>query len=183
MIGNEIQKLRKLHNLTQAELASKLNVSTSTIGMYESDNREPRIAIILKLSELFSVSTDYLLGSHTTEKILLNKSDFGSRLKVLRDSKNLTQADLADLLDVDRTSISKYENNKQEPELHIIRKISTLFNVSIDFLLGNSIDENIICADNSIEETLKEHFSQASNEEREKIFMLVSKLYWQYKEI
>lgn len=62
MIGNRIKLLREEFGLKQDELAKALNVSPSSIGMYERDEREPNDDITLKLSNFFGVSTDFLLG-------------------------------------------------------------------------------------------------------------------------
>lgn len=67
---------------------------------------------------------------------------FGRRLKEARHAKKLTQIEVAEILGIDDTTISKYENNKSEPDNETIRKLSSLYNCSIDFLLGKSIEKN-----------------------------------------
>lgn len=62
MLGNRIKILREELNIKQENLAKKVNVSPSAIGMYERDLREPNDEITLKLAEFFNVTTDYLLG-------------------------------------------------------------------------------------------------------------------------
>lgn len=62
MIGNRIKLLREEFNLKQEDLAKKIDVSPSAIGMYERDLREPNDDITLKLANFFGVTTDYLLG-------------------------------------------------------------------------------------------------------------------------
>ena len=62
MLGNRIKKLREEKNIKQEDLAKKVNVFPSAIGMYERDLREPNDEITLKLAEFFNVTTDYLLG-------------------------------------------------------------------------------------------------------------------------
>lgn len=62
MLGNRIKFLREELGLKQEELANKMSVSPSSIGMYETNKREPNNELILKLSNFFGVSTDYLLG-------------------------------------------------------------------------------------------------------------------------
>jgi len=61
MIGRRIAALRREANISQAELARKLQVSPSAVGMYEQGRREPSADILVKLSRIFRVSTDYLL--------------------------------------------------------------------------------------------------------------------------
>ena len=61
--------------------------------------------------------------------------NFGERIYKLRSEKNLSQGDLAEILDVSRQSISKWENNNAVPELSKLIKMSELFQVSLDDLV------------------------------------------------
>ena len=63
MFSERIKELRKANGLTQAELAKKLNVSASTVGMYEQGRREPDSEMLAKISDIFDVTIDYLLGA------------------------------------------------------------------------------------------------------------------------
>jgi transcriptional regulator with XRE-family HTH domain len=65
-------------------------------------------------------------------------------LKKLRKSNNLTQAELGKILGVGKTTISMYETGNSTPSDEIKLKIAEHFNISLDFLLGNS---NIILID------------------------------------
>lgn len=60
---------------------------------------------------------------------------FGNRLYVLRKSKNVSQGELAELLDVSRQSISKWENDKAYPEMTRLLFMSDYFGVSLDYLM------------------------------------------------
>ena len=62
MIGTRIASLRRQAGMSQAELAEKLNLSPSTIGMYEQGRREPPLATLVRIAELFNVSLDYLVA-------------------------------------------------------------------------------------------------------------------------
>jgi len=57
-----LRSIRKRRKLTQRELASKLNMSQSTIALYETGDRKPDPDTINKIADFFDVSTDYLLG-------------------------------------------------------------------------------------------------------------------------
>ena len=59
---NRIKKLREEFQMTQQELAEKLNGAKSTIAMYENETRKPSMEVLIKLSEIFNCSIDYLLG-------------------------------------------------------------------------------------------------------------------------
>lgn len=62
MLGEKIKELRLQNNLTQDELGKYLNLSTSTISMYENNSRDPDINTLINLSKFFGVTTDYILG-------------------------------------------------------------------------------------------------------------------------
>lgn len=56
--GDRIKELRKISNLTQLELAKKLNITDKAISKWESNLGEPSIEMLLQLSKLFDVSID-----------------------------------------------------------------------------------------------------------------------------
>lgn len=64
--------------------------------------------------------------------------NFGNILKKIRQDNNLTQEELAKKIDTSRSNIANYENNKNMPSVDILDKLSKMFNVSIDYLLGKS---------------------------------------------
>lgn len=59
----------------------------------------------------------------------------GNRLRMLREDLGLKQDSLADLLDVNRASISLYESNKRKPSQKILMKYADIFDVSTDYIL------------------------------------------------
>lgn len=62
-----------------------------------------------------------------------------NKIKYLREKKGLTQAELGQILSVQKSAISKYELGKVSPNIEVLRKLSNLFHVSIDDLLNNEI--------------------------------------------
>lgn len=57
------------------------------------------------------------------------------RLKNLRVDTGKTQKEIEEILGVDRTTYVKYENGNSEPNFEMLRKLSDLFDASIDYLL------------------------------------------------
>lgn len=64
------------------------------------------------------------------------------RLKELRENRNLTQAELAKLLKVSPSAIGMYEQGRRDPDSSTLKKLSVLFNVSVDYLLDNQPPQN-----------------------------------------
>ncbi|MCM1498846.1 MAG: helix-turn-helix domain-containing protein [Clostridium sp.] len=62
-------------------------------------------------------------------------SSFATRLKKLRNTRNVTQQDLADYLNVTRPTIAGYETKGKEPDYHTLFMIAAYFDVSVDYLL------------------------------------------------
>lgn len=60
--GNNLKDLRKSNRMTQNELANIMNVNAVTICHWEKGHQEPCLDDIKKLSKLFKVSSDFLLG-------------------------------------------------------------------------------------------------------------------------
>ena len=63
MFGKRIRKLRLEQNLKQKDLAAKLGISTSSVGMYEREERQPDVETLKKIADFFNVSIDYILGN------------------------------------------------------------------------------------------------------------------------
>ena len=67
-----------------------------------------------------------------------NNIMFAKRLKELRLDKGFTQQQLADILKVDRTTVMKWETGERETNFTMLIKIAKTFEVTCDYLLGNS---------------------------------------------
>ena len=61
MFGMRIALLRASNGWSQAELARRIGVSASAVGMYEQGRREPSLHLLVHLAYEFGVTTDYLL--------------------------------------------------------------------------------------------------------------------------
>lgn len=61
-LPERIKKLRQSMNLPQEQLARLLGVDRSTISSYESNMRQPSLDTLLRIADVFGVTTDYLLG-------------------------------------------------------------------------------------------------------------------------
>lgn len=70
MLFHRIIMLRKNAGMSQLQLAEALNVSASTVGMYEQGRRSPGLDVLVRMSCVFGVSLDYLItGSDFTPSL------------------------------------------------------------------------------------------------------------------
>ena len=62
MLSQRIRELRLARSISQVKLAEMLGVTKQSVSNWENDNIQPSIEILVKLSKIFGVSTDYLLA-------------------------------------------------------------------------------------------------------------------------
>jgi transcriptional regulator with XRE-family HTH domain len=95
MLIKQIESLRIKQGWSQAELARRLHLSPSTVGMYEQGRREPPIDILVAMSEEFGVTIDYLVTNRictlTDPRLITQSEQIIESISVL---KNLSQEDL-----------------------------------------------------------------------------------------
>lgn len=66
--GSILKNLRISRGITQVELAAKLGISRSTVGMYETGGREPDFETMEAIADIFNVDMDYLMGRSQVER-------------------------------------------------------------------------------------------------------------------
>lgn len=71
VFAQRLKSLREELGYLQKELASKLDISRSTLGSWESGNRVPELGTVQRLADFFNVSVDYLLGRIDNRTIVL----------------------------------------------------------------------------------------------------------------
>lgn len=134
MLGERIAEQRKKLGLSQEELAEKLNISQKSISKYELGDRKPQYKVLVRMAEYFGVTVDYLLRSTDAQDFGI--CDCGNTIKELRTEAGMTQEELGMLLNVQNAAVSKYESGKVPLTGETLLKLSKIFNVSTDYLLG-----------------------------------------------
>lgn len=71
-----------------------------------------------------------------------NIEDFSYRLSVLLDENNMTQTQLAKEIGTSNVTICRYLTGERIPRLDVVARIASVFNVSLDYLLGLCKDKN-----------------------------------------
>ena len=67
-----------------------------------------------------------------------DREQFRRRLKFLRESRQLSQRQVADALHIERSTYTSYETGRSEPSLQNLKRLAALYQVSTDFLLDSS---------------------------------------------
>ena len=105
-IGERITKLRKQHNMTQADLAHAIEASRTIVGNYERNANTPSVEAIEKLAILFDVSTDYLIG---VSKIAQYDKEILKRIEAIEELDKETKEKLFFLID---SVVQSYKTKK-----------------------------------------------------------------------
>ncbi len=87
-----LYELRMEQNLSQRELAKKLNISQGTYNNWENGKTEPSIEDLIEISKLFKVSVDYLIGNQVEE--VLMKEDENTLRRIYRSIQKLDEETL-----------------------------------------------------------------------------------------
>ena len=64
-----LKELRKKKGISQLRLATDLNTTQNTISRYETGEREPGVAELIKIADYFNISVDYLIGRTENPKM------------------------------------------------------------------------------------------------------------------
>lgn len=135
-IGENIKKYRIRKGLTQSELAARCGISKNSIGNYETNKRDATTPMLEKIASALDLSTWELMVDEDEKKDTVS---IGEKIKTLRKSRGLTQAELATLCGLSRNSIYYYENNSIStlPNTANIEKIASALGVSTWELMAN----------------------------------------------
>ena len=108
-IAKTLKRLRLETGKTQKEIAYSLGVSVSTVGMYETGERIPPADKIIKLAELYDVSTDYILGrNEVMSSQAENKENHNIDEKIMNLVKERFTDKIADLTEEQQNKVLEY---------------------------------------------------------------------------
>jgi transcriptional regulator with XRE-family HTH domain len=97
-LPDQIKNLRKEHGWSQADLATRVGGDAGQISRYENGKITPSVEAVIRLAEIFDVSTDYLLLDNVPRRPYRAPAD--PLLDRLTDLDTLTDADRAALLHI-----------------------------------------------------------------------------------
>ena len=95
-------------------------------------------------------------------------------LKKMRESKGITQAELASVLGITQQAVARWERDKSEPDADTLKQLSKFFNVSIDYLLDN--EDNNFPTFNDDEVKLVYDYRNLNGDGRHLLFGIIDSL-------
>lgn len=128
MIHNNLKYIREELEMTQQELGYVFGVSGSTVAGWENDHDTMPLAKLVRLSNMYKYSLDFIVGLSRTnnyKEVKLNKKKIGANLKLIRTNLKLSQQQLADECMISQTAYSNYETG-----LYLINTL-TLYTICI----------------------------------------------------
>jgi transcriptional regulator with XRE-family HTH domain len=96
---------------------------------------------------------------------MVNKIDFSDRLKDLRKRKGISQSELADLIEVHFTQVSRYERGETKPNAEAMTKLAKALDTTVDFLMNGTADD--VVKDAGLEKELISRFKEVQDLETE----------------
>lgn len=141
MFAERLKELRKSKNLTQLEFAKTFHIASGTVAMWETNKRQPDADTIKKVANFFNVSVDYLLGEELDSEEIANAR---SVTKQLYERQNPDISTIETMLGVNFCTFRSWINGFGDffNNANGLIKLSELFKVSVDYLLGRTDDIN-----------------------------------------
>lgn len=147
MITERLRDIREDNDLTQTDMAEILKTTQANYSRWESGTEFIPLKKLTMFCNYFDVSMDYIVGLtrklNGNGKHELNNKVIGKNLKKLRKDKNITQTDLAKLLNTSQSTISAYESGKTTLLTAFALQIINNYNVSLDWLVGRSYNPKL----------------------------------------
>lgn len=141
MISERLKDIREDACLTQYEMAEILKTTQTNYSRWENEKEYIPLKKLTLLCNYFDVTMDYVIGITRTSKshnnkYRLNSKTIGKQIKTLRIDENITQKDLANILNTSQSTISAYENGKTTLLTAFAIQMVKEFKISLDWLCG-----------------------------------------------
>lgn len=125
-----LKKLREDNNYSQLYLSEYLNVSTSTVSMWETGKRFPTRESYKALANLFDVDIDFLYGRSAQMISMEQKEVFSRNIKKYLSLSGKKATDVCDTLGIKHNTFSDWINAKTYPRIDKIEMLANYFGIN-----------------------------------------------------
>ena len=136
---SRLAMIREKKELSQREVATILHVSKSTYARWETGEQVIPLIHLNNFCKYFKVTMDYVLNlsnqnnfNNNTYNQEINKNIIGKNIKLVRKKYQLTQKELAKVINTSQSTISSYEKGKTLVLTVFIYNLALNFNLSVD---------------------------------------------------
>lgn len=129
-IGEKIKKYRLAKNLKQIELGDLIGASRWTISEYEANKAIPSFDHRVKMAAVFEISPSELYPEHEDDYFNFISGNFGAKIKNIRKSLGITQADLSKIIGIRAETISCWESQRKIPSMKNYNKLIDLLHTT-----------------------------------------------------
>lgn len=136
-ISQRLQELMEMYNLKQADVVKKTGLDKSTISYYLSGKREPAQDNIFTIANAFDVNPAWVMG-YDVPMQNTNARHTQNIIRELREELHISQAELAEMLDVSPSTVSMWETGKRFPVRESINVLANILNADIDYIYGRT---------------------------------------------
>jgi len=148
-IGNVIRYFREFKHLSQAKLAAQIGVSQRNVSYYESGDHIPPADVLKKLTSIFEISVDELVGTKkissngNCENYFYEEGLANWNIKKKAEEKGLSYEEVLSRTCIDQERLNLIWYGNAQPVAEELIRFSEVLDVSIDFLLDNSQREHM----------------------------------------
>lgn len=140
---NRFEEIRLLKNYTKSQIAGILGVSVKAYNNWESNKYTIPTRRLIQLADLYKINIDYLINLSNIKLSKKSFNDFnmkeiGIRVREVRLELNLTIRELAEILSIDNSTWSKYENAVNLIQTTFLIETCKKSGISADYVLNRS---------------------------------------------
>lgn len=131
-------------NLRQKDIADILGITQQFYSLWENGSKIIPLKHLNNLCNYYNLSMDYVIGLSNIKYYNITNKEIdkiliGERSRKIRKDKNITQEELADILNTTHSTISAYESGKSTILTAFAYEICKRYNISMDYLCGRTL--------------------------------------------
>ena len=137
-------EIREDLNLRQKDIADILGITQQSYSLWENGSKIIPLKHLNNLCNYYNLSMDYVIGLSSIKYYNITNKEIdkiliGERLRKIRKDNNITQEELANILNTTHSTISAYESGKTTILTAFAYEICKRYNISMDYLCGRTL--------------------------------------------